>query len=173
MARATGQVKPFRGAVAHARRPRYSKVARLHAATVSPLPRELPVTTVELKLEHCTIRSFHPGDEISLARHANNRKVWINLRDRFPHPYTETHAKSWIRQVEKQVSETSFAIAVDGDAVGGIGLVPGDDACIVTDLEDTGNFAGIVTDLQDPGDVGRAASNERDPQAAINVWGTI
>jgi len=27
-------------------------------------------------------------DAESLVKHANNRKVWLGLRDLFPHPYT-------------------------------------------------------------------------------------
>lgn len=55
--------------------------------------------------------------------HANNRNVWINLRDRFPYPYTTSDARAFIRETRLQQPETSFAIAVNGAAVGGIGVV--------------------------------------------------
>jgi RimJ/RimL family protein N-acetyltransferase len=42
---------------------------------------------MELVLERCTIRAWHPDDAASLAKHANNRRVWLGLRDLFPHPY--------------------------------------------------------------------------------------
>jgi len=76
---------------------------------------------VELLLPGCTVRSWRRGDEASLARHANNRNVWINLRDAFPHPYTLEDAEAWIAWVGAHRVETQFAIAVGDVAVGGIG----------------------------------------------------
>ena len=70
----------------------------------------------------CVVRSWRPGDAEALAYHANNRNVWINLRDRFPHPYTLGDAKSWIRYVTRVRPETDFTIDMDGEAVGNIGL---------------------------------------------------
>ncbi len=37
-------------------------------------------------LESCGVRSFRESDAAELARHANNRDVWRQLRDRFPRP---------------------------------------------------------------------------------------
>ncbi len=56
---------------------------------------------MEWKLEKCVIRPWQRGDELSLVRHANNWNVWINLRDRFPHPYTMTDAHAWIDEQVK------------------------------------------------------------------------
>lgn len=70
----------------------------------------------------CVVRSWRPGDEESLARHADDRAVWLNLRDRFPHPYTRADAEQWISFASGQTPETAFAIAVGGEAVGGIGV---------------------------------------------------
>jgi len=77
---------------------------------------------VEIILSSCTIRSFRAADAASIARHANNRKVWLNLRDRFPHPYSLADAEQWIALATGAVPQTHFAIAVGGEAVGGIGL---------------------------------------------------
>lgn len=82
---------------------------------------------MELKLERCTIRNFREGDEPSLVRHANNRKIWRNLRDRFPHPYVLDDAIWWIQYANSTTPVTNFAIAVDGEAIGGIGLILEDD----------------------------------------------
>jgi len=82
---------------------------------------------VELKLERCTLRPWRRGDEPSLVHHANNRNVWLNLRDRFPHPYTAKDADEWIARVGPQAPVMNFAIVVDGGAVGGIGLELGTD----------------------------------------------
>jgi ribosomal-protein-alanine N-acetyltransferase len=77
---------------------------------------------MELRLAQCTIRSWRPHDSVSLVRHANNRLVWRNLRDRFPHPYTAADATDWIRRATDATPETHFAIVIDGDAIGGVGL---------------------------------------------------
>jgi [ribosomal protein S5]-alanine N-acetyltransferase len=82
---------------------------------------------VELDLGPCTLRSWRSGDEDSLVRHADDRDVWINLRDRFPHPYTRDDARAWLRLVAESTPETNFAVAVAGEAVGGIGITLQDD----------------------------------------------
>jgi RimJ/RimL family protein N-acetyltransferase len=85
---------------------------------------------MELRLNRCLLRRWRDGDQAALVRHANNRNVWINLRDRFPHPYTAADAERWIRALEHLGPDPQFAIEVDGEAVGGIGLDPGQDvAC--------------------------------------------
>ncbi len=80
---------------------------------------------MELKLSKCTLRPWQEGDEESLVRHANNRKIWRNVRDVFPHPYTHTDAVQWIKSQKPNAHApvTNFAIVVDGAAVGGIGLM--------------------------------------------------
>ncbi|MQA91763.1 MAG: GNAT family N-acetyltransferase [Gemmatimonas sp.] len=75
----------------------------------------------------CRIRRWRSGDEPSLAENANNRAVWINLRDRFPHPYTLKDANDWVLHASGQTPLTNLAIEVDGQAVGGIGLVLNND----------------------------------------------
>lgn len=77
---------------------------------------------MELELERCTVRSWQLDDAEPLARYANNRKIWRNLRDSFPHPYTRDDADDWVTIASAQQPETHFAIVVDGEAVGGIGL---------------------------------------------------
>jgi RimJ/RimL family protein N-acetyltransferase len=80
------------------------------------------MTGMGLAIEHSlfTLRQWREGDEQSLAANANNRKIWINLRDAFPYPYTLKNAVLWI-ELSKE-SKTNFAIDVDGAAVGDIGL---------------------------------------------------
>jgi RimJ/RimL family protein N-acetyltransferase len=80
-----------------------------------------------LKLRSCDVRSWNASDLPSLVEHANNRKIWINLRDRFPHPYTWTDGRRFIRAARRMIPETFFAIAVDGAAVGSIGFAPSPD----------------------------------------------
>ncbi len=76
-----------------------------------------------LQLKTCVVRSWELADVDALARHADNHKIWINLRDAFPHPYTKQHAREFIRSVRQREPETTFAIAVNDEAVGSIGFV--------------------------------------------------
>ncbi len=69
---------------------------------------------MQLDCGHCTVRSWRNGDEDSLVLHANNRKIWLKLRDRFPHPYTRADAQWWIQTVQERKPETNFAIDVGG-----------------------------------------------------------
>jgi RimJ/RimL family protein N-acetyltransferase len=78
---------------------------------------------MELKLTLSTIRPWRPGDETSLAHHANNLKIWQNVRDAFPHPYTMQDAMEWVRSASAAEPMTNFAIEIDKCAVGGIGIV--------------------------------------------------
>jgi RimJ/RimL family protein N-acetyltransferase len=77
---------------------------------------------MELVLPSCVVRSFGPGDAPSIARHANNRKIWMNVRDQFPYPYALADAERFVREAVAAVPQTDFAIAVNGTAVGAIGL---------------------------------------------------
>jgi ribosomal-protein-alanine N-acetyltransferase len=78
---------------------------------------------MELKLSKSVLRAWKQGDELSLVRHANSRRIWRNLRDAFPHPYTLADAKGWIETANPTEPITNFAIVVDDAAVGAIGLV--------------------------------------------------
>ena len=78
---------------------------------------------MHLPLGSCVVRDWTAGDASSLVRHANNRNVWINLRDRFPHPYTDTHAHEFLAHARQQDPTTVWAIEVEGEAAGAIGLV--------------------------------------------------
>ncbi len=48
--------------------------------------------------------------------------MWINLRDRVPHPYALEDAERFLAMACAAVPRTAFAIDVDGVAVGCIGL---------------------------------------------------
>jgi RimJ/RimL family protein N-acetyltransferase len=82
---------------------------------------------VRIQLSRSLLREWRRGDEPSLVRHANNRNVWMNLRDNFPHPYTPADARHWIRLATTNGLNYVFAIVVDEFAVGAIGVHPGED----------------------------------------------
>jgi [ribosomal protein S5]-alanine N-acetyltransferase len=77
---------------------------------------------VRLPLSLCTIRPWAETDADSLQRHANNRHVSMHLRDRFPFPYEMEQARTFLGWIAKQPSPTVWAIEVNGEAVGGIGI---------------------------------------------------
>jgi len=85
------------------------------------------VPAVPLVLPHCTVRRWVRTDAPAIVRHANDREVWRNLRDRFPHPYTPADADAWLGWVTRTDPATHFAIEVDGEAAGGIGFTLGED----------------------------------------------
>jgi ribosomal-protein-alanine N-acetyltransferase len=80
-------------------------------------------TQLYLRLDRCTVRDWAAEDLSSLVRHANNWNIWIHLRDRFPHPYTEADGRAFLAHVAARDLHTMWAIEVDGEAAGGIGLV--------------------------------------------------
>jgi RimJ/RimL family protein N-acetyltransferase len=77
---------------------------------------------MELEFSGGRIRSWRQGDAPSLARHADSRRIWLQVRDRFPHPYTLSDAETWVDLASAASPETQFAIEVDGEAAGGMGL---------------------------------------------------
>jgi [ribosomal protein S5]-alanine N-acetyltransferase len=78
---------------------------------------------VRLDCGRCVLRPWNEGDASSLVRHANNYEVWRHMRDQFPHPYTREDADEWIAFTQQQSPQSQFALEVNGEAVGGIGLV--------------------------------------------------
>jgi len=75
----------------------------------------------------CLIRPWRHSDKAALVKHADNRRIWLNLRDVFPYPYTAKDADAWLAHVAEQDPVTSFAIEAAREAVGGIGLLLGGD----------------------------------------------
>lgn len=70
------------------------------------------------------LRPFRDGDEASLVANGNNIKIFNNVRDNFPHPYTHDDAVWWI-DANKQTDKPANCLAIDinGEVVGGIGIV--------------------------------------------------
>ena len=70
------------------------------------------------------LRPWQDSDSAALVRFANNRQVWRNLKDRFPHPYTMSDAEAWLALARSNPGRMNWAIEVEGLAVGCIGLEP-------------------------------------------------
>lgn len=68
-----------------------------------------------------SFRRWKPGDEEQLVAQANNIKIFNNLRDLFPNPYTIEEAVKWIKYNTAIAPPENMAIIVDGKVAGGIG----------------------------------------------------
>jgi len=84
----------------------------------------MKTTEIVLPIGNYVVRSFCHEDIDALVRYANNRNVWLNLRDLFPHPYERHHAEAWLRELNQMNPVTAFAIATEEELIGGIGLHP-------------------------------------------------
>lgn len=81
---------------------------------------------MRLECPECVVRDWSPGDKASLVRAANNRSIWRNMTDMFPHPYGEPEADAWFALLAGMSEPTHWAIDIDGQAVGGVGLELGE-----------------------------------------------
>jgi len=70
------------------------------------------------------LRTWQSQDVQPLAAIANNRKIWNNLRDQLPFPYTVTDAQHWISHCKEQDPVLNFAIIYNRQVAGSIGCVP-------------------------------------------------
>ena len=77
---------------------------------------------IPIGIKGYVVRDWDAADEAALVKYADNRKVWRNLMDQFPHPYTHIAAREWLRRAPKEQPRVNFAIASAEEAIGGIGL---------------------------------------------------
>lgn len=70
------------------------------------------------------LRPWQIDDLDSLIENGNNFEVARFMTDVFPHPYTEEAARRFIDLATTEKPKRLKAIAVDGMAVGGIGIHP-------------------------------------------------
>lgn len=68
------------------------------------------------------LRPFGAEDAGSIAALANDRDIWLWVRDRFPHPYTLEHAHEFIAGAMTKDPPQNLAIDVDGRAAGSISI---------------------------------------------------
>src|SRR5262249_17761468 len=76
----------------------------------------------ELIGTQCIVRQFAIADAASIAEAANDRRIWLQLRDLFPHPYRLADAEAYVSRVASVNPPRSLAVIVEGRAVGGVGL---------------------------------------------------
>lgn len=78
---------------------------------------------MELTDNQLKLRAFRDSDSKRLAELCNNKKIWDNLRDYMPFPYTEDNANDFIKYCQGENPQYTFAIEYNGEFVGTIGLV--------------------------------------------------
>ena len=70
-----------------------------------------------------TLRKLGGADIPGLARLANNKKIWANVRDIFPYPYGEKDAGNFISSIKNEDPQVTFGIEYEGALCGVSGLV--------------------------------------------------
>lgn len=80
-------------------------------------------------MKEFALRAWEIEDAKSLAQAANNPNVAKNLRNAFPNPYTLESAIWYINDsiANAEKKQINYAIVVDGQAAGGIGIFVKDD----------------------------------------------
>jgi len=73
------------------------------------------------------LRKWNEADLDSLVKYANNKNIAKWLTNGFPHPYTQEDGKTYISMVTNDNPTKVFAIEVNSEAVGSIGIYPQSD----------------------------------------------
>ena len=69
------------------------------------------------------LRPARTGEVTRISALAGNRKVWINLLDRFPHPYAPDDARAFLDDLSLQIGPpTHLAITLADELVGMAGF---------------------------------------------------
>ncbi|MBD3208555.1 MAG: GNAT family N-acetyltransferase [Candidatus Nealsonbacteria bacterium] len=81
---------------------------------------------MKIKLKNFILRPFRKGDEPSLQKNINNKKIYEMTR-RVAYPYTLEHAKQWVKiNIEEEKKENRdmifFVIDINEEVAGSIGL---------------------------------------------------
>jgi ribosomal-protein-alanine N-acetyltransferase len=63
-----------------------------------------------LKPKEVKLRELHLSDKSQLAKLANSKNIWFNLRDTFPYPYSESDAEFFINSVKEEKPKQNFGI---------------------------------------------------------------
>ncbi|MBN2662975.1 MAG: GNAT family N-acetyltransferase [Bacteroidales bacterium] len=64
------------------------------------------------------IKKLEQKDVNKIAEYANNKKIWLNVSNGFPHPYKKEHAIEFIKEVSKQNPLQTFKISVENKFAG-------------------------------------------------------
>lgn len=70
------------------------------------------------------LRPWEISDTNNLVLYANNENIARFMTNQFPHPFTLEHAQAFINNATQHQPTKIFAITVNNQAVGGIGIHP-------------------------------------------------
>lgn len=73
------------------------------------------------------LRLLNENDAPNLAIIANNKKIWDNLRNRMPFPYSIKDAENFINLTKEEIINFTFGIEFNSKLCGVIGLIPQED----------------------------------------------
>lgn len=77
---------------------------------------------IEIQLtESIKLRPWRDEDAAPLVKYADDRAVWINLTDVFPHPYTREDALEFFAK-NREWDDLIWAIDRAGEPIGGAGI---------------------------------------------------
>ncbi|MBO2010855.1 GNAT family N-acetyltransferase [Hymenobacter negativus] len=76
-----------------------------------------------LQSNNVVLRRLEAADQAALARLANNKKIWDQLRDYIPFPYSSQHAADFIALTRQEPVPMTFGIEARGCLSGVVGLV--------------------------------------------------
>jgi len=74
-----------------------------------------------------TLRPFRDSDLTSLVKYANNYNIARFLTNQFPYPYTDEDGRKFISSVANNDPINVFAIDMNSEAAGAIGIFPQSD----------------------------------------------
>jgi RimJ/RimL family protein N-acetyltransferase len=81
---------------------------------------------LQTDLSTCTLRPWNAEDKVAFVRNANNRNVWRNLTEMFPHPHTAADTVYWLSFSNHAAPSVHLAIEFEGEAASGIGFTAGE-----------------------------------------------
>lgn len=70
------------------------------------------------------LRHLRRDDAAAVTRLVSDRRVWLNLRDVVPHPYTQQHGRDFVDRQVSSDDPDAVAIVLDGELVGLVGAHP-------------------------------------------------
>ncbi len=77
--------------------------------------------------DNLILRELTIDDANQIAILANNKKIWENVRDIFPFPYTKQSAINFIQFASETKTQLTLVIELNGELAGIIGLIFQDD----------------------------------------------
>jgi len=77
--------------------------------------------TLPVEKTEYVLRPLAERDIPHIAALGNNRKIWLNMPDSFPFPYTEKDAAEWLQMPDQKIN---WAITLQDQFIGSIGIDP-------------------------------------------------